>query len=135
MKLDILKMFNKLCDPAKFYVMISLASVIVYMVHFVINSNKLHSIKELGLQVLLMFIWTLILNKVCSFKYGEKISWVLVFLPIILMVVLMILAFKMIDELDLTKDDIHKLLDKSNKNLGVSEDEEDELEGFQGCGA
>ena len=47
------------------------------------------------------------------------------------MIVLMVLAFKMIDELDLTKDDIHKLLDKANKNV----DEEDELEGFQGCGA
>ena len=131
MKLDIVKMFNKLCDPAKFYVMISLASVVVYIIHFVRNSNKVHSIKDLGLQVLLMFIWTLILNKVCSFKYGEKISWVLVFLPIILMIVLMVLAFKMIDELDLTKDDIHKLLDKTNKDI----DEEDELEGFQGCGA
>ena len=130
MKLDVLKMFNKLCDPAKLYVMLSLASVVVYIVHFMRNSNKVHSIKDLGLQVLLMFIWTLILNKVCSFKYGEKISWILVFLPVVFMIVLMVLAFKMIDELDLTKDDIHKLLDKANKNV----DEEDELEGFQGCG-
>ena len=131
MKVDILKMFNKLCDPAKLYVMLSLASVVVYIVHFMGQSKKTHSIKDLGLQVLLMFIWTAILNKVCSFKYGEKISWILVFLPVILMIVLMVLAFKMIDELDLTKDDIHKLLDKANKDV----DEEDELEGFQGCGA
>ena len=47
------------------------------------------------------------------------------------MTVLLVLAFKMVDELDLTKDDIHKLLDKANKGV----DEEDELEGFQGCGA
>ena len=131
MKVDILKMFNKLCDPAKLYVMLSLASVVVYIVHFMGQSKKTHSIKDLGLQVILMFIWTAILNKVCSFKYGEKISWILVFLPVILMIVLMVLAFKMIDELDLTKDDIHKLLDKANKDV----DEEDELEGFQGCGA
>jgi len=130
MKLDVLKMFNKLCDPAKLYVMLSLASVVVYIVHFMGQSKKIHSIKDLGLQVLLMFIWTAILNKVCSFKYGEKISWILVFLPVVFMIVLMVLAFKMIDELDLTKDDIHKLLDKANKGV----DEEDELEGFQGCG-
>ena len=131
MKLDVLKMFNKLCDPAKLYVMLSLASVVVYIVHFMGQSKKTHSIKDLGLQVLLMFIWTAILNKVCSFKYGEKISWILVFLPVIFMIILMVLAFKIIDELDLTKDDIHKLLDKANKGV----DEEDELEGFQGCGA
>lgn len=130
MKVDIIKLFNKLCDPAKLYVLLSLVSVVVYIVHFVGQSKKTHSIKGLGLQVLLMFIWTAILNKVCSFKYGEKISWVLVFLPVIFMIVLMVLAFKMVDELDLTKDDIHKLLDKANKNV----DEEDELEGFQGCG-
>ena len=79
-----------------------------------------------------MFIWTAILNKVCSFKYGEKdVSWILVFLPVVFMIILLVLAFKMVDELDLTKDDIHKLLDKANKGV----DEEDELEGFQGCGA
>ena len=131
MKLDLMKMFNKLCDPAKLYVMLSLASVVVYIVHFMGQSKKTHSIKDLGLQVLLMFIWTAILNKVCSFKYGEKISWILVFLPVILMIVLIMIAFKMVDELDLTKDDIHKLLNKENKDLN----EEDELEGFQGCGS
>ena len=131
MKVDLMKMFNKLCDPAKLYVMLSLASVVVYIVHFMRQSKKIHSIKDLGLQVLLMFIWTAILNKVCSFKYGEKISWILVFLPVILMIVLIMIAFKMVDELDLTKDDIHKLLNKENKDLN----EEDELEGFQGCGS
>ena len=133
MKLDVIKMFNKLCDPAKLYVMLSLASVVVYIVHFMGQSKKTYSIKDLGLQVLLMFIWTAILNKVCSFKYGEKISWILVFLPVVFMIVLMVVAFKMIDELDLTKDDIHKLLDGVNKDKD-DDDADDELEGFQGCG-
>jgi hypothetical protein len=129
MKLDVLKLFNKLCNPAKLYVLLSFVSIVVYIVHFMGQSKKTHSIKDLGLQVLLMFIWTAILNKVCSFKYGEKISWILVFLPVVFMIVLMVLAFKMVDKLNLTKDDIHKLLDKANKGV----DEEDELEGFQGC--
>ena len=130
MKLDVLKLFNKLCNPAKLYVLLSFVSIVVYIVHFMGQSKKTHSIKDLGLQIVLMFIWTLILNKVCSFKYGEKISWILVFLPIIFMIVLMVLAFKMVDKLNLTKDDIHKLLYKANKDIN----EEDELEGFQGCG-
>ena len=131
MKLDVLKLFNKLCNPAKLYVLLSFVSIVVYIVHFMGQSKKTHSIKDLGLQVLLMFIWTAILNKVCSFKYGEKISWILVFLPVVFMIVLMVLAFKMVDKLNLTKDDIHKLLDKANKGVH----DEDELEGFQGCGA
>ena len=35
-----MKMFNKLCDPAKLYVMLSLASVVVYIVHFMGQSKK-----------------------------------------------------------------------------------------------
>lgn len=114
--------------------MLSFVSVIVYMVHFMRKGPKkgkgqqTYSVKELGLQVGLMFIWTLVLNKVCSFKYGEKISWFLVFLPVLFMIIIMILAFKLVDELDLSKGDIHQLLDKMNKR------EEDDLEGFQGCG-
>ena len=34
----------------------------------------------------------------------------------------------MMDQLDLTKHDLHKMIKEANK------DKEDELEGFQGCG-
>ena len=89
------------------------------------DRNK-YSYEQLAIHVVLMVVWTLILNKVCSFKYGVKIlSWLLVFLPILLLIVLMFFVIKMIDQLDLTKHDLHKMIKEANK------DKEDELEGFQ----
>ena len=75
--------FEKMCDPAKLYLLLSLASVIVYLIHFA-KVGSLPKLSELGIQVIVMFIWTFILNKVCTFKYGVKISWFLVALPIVL---------------------------------------------------
>lgn len=125
--MDIKKEFNKLCDPAKFYLIISLASVVVYIIHLMGKDRKKYSYQQLAIHVVLMVVWTLILNKVCSFKYGVKISWLLVFLPILLLIVLMFFVFKMMDKLDLTKHDLHKMIDQTKGD-------DDELEGFQGCG-
>jgi len=126
--MDLKKEFNKLCDPAKFYLLISLASVVVYIVHLMGKSRKKYSYKQLAIHVVLMVLWTLVLNKVCSFKYGVKISWLLVFLPILLLIIMMFFLVKMMDKLDLTKHDLHKMIDQANKG------DDDELEGFQGCG-
>jgi len=125
--MDLKKEFNKLCDPAKFYLLISLASVVVYIVHLMGKDRKYYSYQQLAIHIVLMVVWTLVLNKVCSFKYGVKISWLLVFLPILLLIVLMFFVIKMMDQLDLTKHDLHKMIKDANK-------EDDELEGFQGCG-
>ena len=125
--MELKKNFNKLCDPAKFYLLISLASVVVYIVHLMGKSRRKYSYKQLGIHVVLMVLWTLVLNKVCSFKYGVKISWLLVFLPILLLIVMMFFLVKMMDQLDLNKHDLHKMIKDANK-------EDDELEGFQGCG-
>ena len=58
-----------------------------------------------------MVLWTLVLNKVCSFKYGVKISWLLVFLPILLLIIMMFFLVKMmVIKLDLTKHDLHKMI-------------------------
>jgi len=126
--MDLKKEFNKLCDPAKFYLIISLASVVVYIIHLMGKDRKKYSYGQLAVHVVLMVVWTLILNKICSFKYGVKISWLLVFLPILSLIVLMIFVVKMMDKLDLTKHDLHKMIKDANK------DKDDELEGFQGCG-
>ena len=125
--MDLKKEFNKLCDPAKFYLVISLASVVVYIVHLMGKSRKKYSYKQLAIHIVLMVLWTLVLNKVCSFKYGVKISWLLVFLPILLLIAMMFFVVKMMDKLDLNKDDLHKMIKDANKS-------DDELEGFQGCG-
>jgi len=47
-------------------------------------------------------------------------------LPILLLIVLMFFVIKMVDHLDLTKHDLHKMIKDADK--------EDDLEGFQGCG-
>jgi len=127
--MDLKKEFTKLCDPAKFYLLISFASVVVYGVHLMGKDRKKYSIEQLGIHVVLMVVWTLVLNKVCSFKYGVKISWFLVFLPILFLIILMVFVFKMMDQLDLTKHDLHKMIDQANKTK-----DDDDLEGFQGCG-
>jgi uncharacterized protein YacL len=124
--MDLKKEFNKLCDPVKFYLLLSFASVVVYVIHLMGNSRNKYATKELVLHVALITIWTLILNKVCSFKYGVKISWFLVFLPVIFLIILVLLAYHFMDKLKLTKDDLHKMIKHKS--------EEDELEGFQGCG-
>jgi uncharacterized protein YacL len=124
--MDLKKEFNKLCDPVKFYLLLSFASVVVYVIHLMGNSRKKYDAKEIVLHVALITIWTLILNKVCSFKYGVKISWFLVFLPVIFLIILVLLAYHFMDKLKLTKDDLHKMIKHKS--------EEDELEGFQGCG-
>tara|TARA_B110000977_G_C10946883_1_gene443114 strand:- start:36 stop:422 length:387 start_codon:yes stop_codon:yes gene_type:complete len=126
--MDLKKEFTKLCDPAKFYLLISFASVVVYGVHLMGKDRKKYSIEQLGIHVVLMVVWTLVLNKVCSFKYGVKISWFLVFLPILFLIILMVFVFKMMDQLDLTKHDLHKMIDQANKTK-----DDDDLEGFQGC--
>jgi uncharacterized protein YacL len=124
--MDLKKEFNKLCDPVKFYLLLSFASVVVYVIHLMGNSRKKYDAKEIVLHVALITIWTLILNKVCSFKYGVKISWFLVFLPVIFLIIVVLLAYHFMDKLKLTKDDLHKMIKHKS--------EEDELEGFQGCG-
>ena len=124
--MDLNKEFNKLCDPVKFYLLLSFASVVVYVIHLMGNSRKKYDAKEIVLHVALITIWTLILNKVCSFKYGVKISWFLVFLPVIFFIILVLLAYHFMDKLKLTKDDLHKMIKQKT--------EEDELQGFQGCG-
>ena len=47
------------------------------------KDRKKYSYQQLAIHVVLMVVWTLILNKVCSFKYGVKAPWLLVFLPIL----------------------------------------------------
>ena len=93
------------------------------------KQGKRPSVQELGMQVIVMFIWTFILNKVCTFKYGVKISWVLVALPIVFMILGLLLMFFIVDELDLTKADLQDFMNQAK----TMKEEDDEIEGFQGC--
>ena len=120
------KAFEKLCSPAKVYLLLSFASVVVYCVHYFGKGKQMYSIQELGVQVIVMFIWTFVLNKVCTLKYGVKISWFLVFLPIIFMMIMLLFMATVVNKLDLTKEDVNQMLEKINKE----KEEDDGLEGL-----
>ena len=130
--MNLVKEFDKLCDPAKLYLLLSFSSILLYIVHLV-KQGSLPKVSELSIQVLGLVIWTVILNKVCSFKYGVKISWVLVALPIVFMILAIVFAVYFIDELDLSKADLKDFMNQA-KQLKNKEEDDDGLEGFQGCG-
>tara|TARA_Y100000389_G_C17133985_1_gene351637 strand:- start:399 stop:596 length:198 start_codon:yes stop_codon:yes gene_type:complete len=64
-------------------------------------------------------------------KYGVKISWFLVFLPLILLLILLVVFYHMIDTMGLKKEDLRQLINE--------EDEDKKYGGVEGscssCGA
>lgn len=109
------KMFNGLCGPAQFYLVISLVSLVIYLINMVEHRDQMNTASGLTIQAVAVIIWTIILNWVCSLKYGTKVAWFLVFLPMILMLMVLILFYHMVDTMDLTKEDIHSIADKLEK--------------------
>ena len=90
--MNLQKKFNSLCDPAKFYLVVSLVSVVMYVYH-ILDKSPRYTVMGLGVQGALALAWTLVLNWVCSLKYGTKISWFLVFLPLLIVIVFMAVVF------------------------------------------
>tara|TARA_B100000941_G_scaffold280625_1_gene247224 strand:+ start:227 stop:610 length:384 start_codon:yes stop_codon:yes gene_type:complete len=109
------KTFNGLCGPAQFYLVISLISLVIYLINMVEHRNQMNTASGLTIQAVLVIIWTIILNWVCSLKYGTKVAWFLVFLPMIMVLMALILFYHMVDTMDLTKEDIHSIADKLEK--------------------
>jgi len=54
----------------------------------------------LGIQVLIMLLWTYILNWVCSMKNGRQIAWFLVFLPFILLSLMLVFFIRLAGSID-----------------------------------
>jgi hypothetical protein len=71
------KSFNHLCTPAKIYFVLTIIGCIFMLFH---NANLLAIFSKL----IFAFIWTVILNWMCSKGY-KMVSWILVLLPFILM--------------------------------------------------
>lgn len=95
--MNIQKKFTKLCDPAKFYLVFSLLATVMYVVHIV--QRKTHYTVMGGVvQLAMVAVWTLILNWVCSLKYGTQLSWFLVFLPFIFAVLVVGVMFTLIKD-------------------------------------
>ena len=103
--------YTNLCTPAKFYLIISLIAVVFYVNDLYNKRNKLKSI-DLITNILMIILWTYVLNWICGKKYGESIAWLLIFLPLIMMILLVILFIIFINKTEINKDELDELLEK-----------------------
>ena len=90
-------MFNKLCDPAKLYLVLSLLSVFFYIMSMESANSTLkesddehegiHHYTFMGLIMKIFFtlLWVYILNYLCKYKWGKRIAWFVVLLPFFIM--------------------------------------------------
>ena len=95
-----MKLYDKLCPPAKFYLLISIVSYIFIILQNIGIGNRItlgtyscnHSNPGmvLFLQALYIVAWTWVLNLLC--KINPSISWVIVLLPFVLFFLLMALV-------------------------------------------
>ena len=95
--MDPVKMFNKLCDPAKLYLVLSLISVFFYVMSMESANSTLkesddehegiHHYTFMGLLMKIFFtlLWVYILNYLCKYKWGKRIAWFVVLLPFFIM--------------------------------------------------
>ena len=102
-----MKLFDKLCQPAKFYFILSMISYILIILQNIGNTQRFylgnysctHSNPALVLitQGIYIILWTWILNIIC--KVNPGISWVIVLFPFILSFILLgLLLFQGIRE-------------------------------------
>lgn len=92
-----MKWFNKLCSPAKFYLIVSVISYSFILLQNIGNTSRFtlgtyscnHSSPGLFLigQALYIALWTVLLNYIC--KVNTSISWVIVLFPFILFFILL----------------------------------------------
>ena len=126
------KQFNKLCDPSQFYLVLSLFSLIVYLLNMFDHDDKANTVIGIVIQFVVVLVWTCVLNWVCSFKHGSKISWFLVFLPLIMTIGLLLVIYLLIDKLGLTKEDFMDMVEAGNldklNELSNEADDDSELE-------
>lgn len=73
-----IKDFNNLCAPAKLYFALAVLATILELIY------RSSTILVIFIKLVFSFIWTFVLNWICSKGY-KTISWVLVLLPYILL--------------------------------------------------
>lgn len=117
--------FDKLCGPAKFYLIISIIGSITYIVNIVDHTDKLKSGLSMVIHGLCVVVLTWFFNLVCTMKHGHAVAWFLLFIPIIIFTLLLIFSFYMIDKMDMSKEDIQRLMKEAK------DDKEDDIEGLK----
>ena len=96
------EMIMKLCKPAQVYLVLSLISVVLYLISMFDVHNKvleaepegdgIHQYTTGGLFINVFFtiVWIWLLNYICQYKYGKKIAWFIVLLPFFFMGLMLI---------------------------------------------
>ncbi len=110
------KTFHNLCGPAQFYLVLSLLSLVIYLIQMLEHRNKLNTATGLTIQAIIVIVWTAILNWVCSLKYGNKVAWFLVFLPVILLFTMLIVFYHMVDTMGITKQELQTMVYELNED-------------------
>ena len=96
--MNLLKKMNSLCQPAYFYLVVSVVAMLLMIGQNLYNRNMNElcvgtyscNVTNVGLlllvKVLYVGFWTVVLDALC--KYGfKKISWLLVLLPLVMFAV------------------------------------------------
>lgn len=99
---EVPKVISELCTPAQVYLILSVIAQVAYLSTMIYTNNvvveaepeggHIHHYTFLGLIVNIIFavLWVALLNYICQFKYGNKISWFLVLFPIIFFVIMFV---------------------------------------------
>ena len=137
--MDLKKTISKLCDPAKFYLVLSIISA-AYSSYMLLTHPKAeehpnhketinnHTINGLIMQIVVAILWTMVLSWICKMKHGVKIAWFLVFLPILFLLVLTFFALHMINKL--SPEDINLLAKQATADEAAAGTQVGATEGF-----
>ena len=137
--MNLKKTISKLCDPAKFYLVLSIISA-AYSSYMLLTHPKAeehpnhketinnHTINGLIMQIVVAILWTMVLSWICKMKHGVKIAWFLVFLPILFLLVLTFFALHMINKL--SPEDINTLAKQATADEAAAGTQVGATEGF-----
>ena len=83
------KQFNSMCNPAKFYLVLTLVGVIAYIPTVFLRKHR--SPVQFSVHVVLAIVWAVFLNWVCTLTKSNKLSWFLLLLPLLFLVIFLVL--------------------------------------------
>ena len=118
---SIKKSFDGLCGPAKFYIVLTFIGLGFYLFNMTEHRNHLNTNTGIMIQMVMAVIWTIVLNWICSLKYGVKVAWLLVFLPLLLFISMMVIIFYL----------LHINKSVTNKKLPLNNNRDDDLAPFE----
>ena len=75
------------------------------------HKDKLKTSFGIAFQVVVVLLWTCVLNWICKLKHGNTLAWFLVFLPFILFILFIILFIYIVDKAGISSEDIQEIMD------------------------